>query len=207
VRPTQAHLAALALVLTAFTLAACSSTGLRRTWTIPSQTTEARPAGRIAVVGFSQTDSVRQTFETQFSSMLNVRGNQASPSYTLLPDFNDTEAFLAFVDAGGFDAYLTARALYLDEQTVEALKDVPYTPQAYGDFYDYRSMVIREIPLPGQVAGRPAVQIETLLYDAKTKQILFGAISESQNQANLNSLIHSYGESVLHYMAAKSFIE
>ena len=178
----------LALVASAVLLASCVSTTMQSTWRDPSYT--GGPYKRVFVVGLSARDlTARRVLEDVLVAKLKAGGVDAVPGWQYLADAPMPEdAFAAAVARSGADAMLMVRLLGVETQTTVW---PPMGPRvgwygAYAGWYAYPDVTTSQI-----------VVIETTLYDAKSRRVIWSGTSETVNPTNVAKDAPAFADVIL----------
>lgn len=171
----RAFLALLALSV----LSGCASTRVVNQW----EMSDPGPAFRkLLVVGMTDNQSVRRTFEDEFVKALQARGVQAIPSYTLIPEAGRVpEARLdAAVKQAGAEGVITARVVQVNQQ-VDVVPSGPpmYWGPPWGFYGWYGSAWGPVYAYPPQVVTRDVVYAEVRLYRAASDALVWAATTQT----------------------------
>jgi hypothetical protein len=188
------HPKRLAIVLfTCACLISCASSKLSRSWTDPQY--RGSQYDNLLIIGATEDDNIRRTFEKQFAEKLEAAGIKAVESSSVMSKDQkiDKESILAVVARTGVDGVLLTYLVAVKEKDV-ASPSVNYTPTD-----DYRGGTTPDLSsLPGYgspgaqySATRVKVRLETNLYDAKTEQKVWSARSITLNPKSDTALIDS----------------
>ena len=188
------YLGRLAMVLFTCTfLISCANSKLSRTWTDPKYS--GSQYGNLLVIGATEDDSIRRTFEKKFVEKLEAAGIKAVESSSVMSKDQkiDKETILAVVAKTGVDGVLLTYLVAVREKDV-ASPSVDYTPVD-----DYRGGTTPDLSsLPGYGSSgtqyystRVKVRLETNLYDAETEQKVWSAQSTTLNPKSDTALIDS----------------
>lgn len=175
--------------LLALCLGGCATTSIQETWKSPAYTSG--PVQKLAVLAVDERDLVRQVMESHFVLHLQQQSQGAFVTYDLLtlPAIKaDRETAAASVREKGADAILIIR---LVDQTTRA-NEIRATPgyfaptfDGYGDWFDYYTVAFTDM---GTVWGSSSrtVYLETTLFDLKSKQRLWSALTETFLKENVD---------------------
>jgi hypothetical protein len=188
------HLKRLVIVLfTCACLISCASSKLSRSWTDPQY--RGSQYDNLLIIGATEDDNIRRTFEKQFAEKLEAAGIKAVESSSVMSKDQkiDKESILAVVARTGVDGVLLTYLVAVKEKDA-ASPSVNYTPTD-----DYRGGTTPDLSsLPGYgspgaqySATRVKVRLETNLYDAKTEQKVWSARSITLNPKSDTALIDS----------------
>lgn len=171
--------ALLALVLCAGLLA-CSRTTIKTSWV--NEEYRGKPIKKVMVIGISKEPATRRLFEDDFVGELQARGTDAEPSYQNHPSAEKLEKgeLISESKKSGADSLLITRL-------IERKTETNYYPgRVYGgrygyyhNWYDYYSRGYGVEYDPGYIVESEIVRLETNLYDLKTEQLIWSAVSET----------------------------
>lgn len=188
-------------------LAACGAqTNLNEVW---RGRNISGPVKRVLVLGVSDKESTRRLFEDHFASELTKRGVDAVASYKVLPgDERKTEdAIRAVLKQQKLDAVVVTRLVRVDEEQRYVPPQTYIVPggyyrgwyAAYGVDYDV-------VTSPGYWQTVRIVRLQTQLYDAKSKDLLWAAQSETFSPSSSEDTITSVTRAVIKRMAKDGLI-
>jgi hypothetical protein len=164
------------------------------------------PFDNILIVGMSNQETVRRTFENAFVDRLQKENVRANPSFAVMPaETRPTEESIKAVIADlRFDSVLVTHLV-----GVEA-KDV-YTPPTYRrhpyrGFYGYYGHVRGYVYEPGYTTRHQRYKLETNLYDANTEQLVWSMQSETMNPSSEKALIEAKIKTVVERLKQQNLI-
>ncbi len=134
----------------------------------------------VLVVGLSGKETLRRTFENEFSTELGRHGVTAIPSSTTIPPGaeKDQEQMKQILATGGYDAVIVTRLVDRTKETTyvpgSAYVPAPY----YGGYYSYYYTAYPTVYDPGYLVESTIVQIETNFYDVKADKLVWSGLSE-----------------------------
>lgn len=184
-------------------LSACATTTLSSAWKDPAYQGTAQ---KTVVIMVSQKAYIRNSIEDQFAAALKAHGNDALPSYSLVPieQLPDKEAVASKIRNTGADSILVSRLV--DKKTVETY--VPgqayVVPRYYGGWGSYYGTVVSS---PGYTFESQFVYVETNLYDTKTEKLIWTAKSETEMSATDQQLMKEFVNVMIDRMAADKVIK
>jgi len=158
-------------------LLSCASNPLVNQWRATD--IGAAPYDKVLVVGISDQEGMRRTFEDVFTRRLRERGVDTTPSYRLLPgnDEKDQRKLLAAVADSGVDAVLMSRVVQVDNRSYY----VPgYYPGPSFGFYGYYSPFWFYYE-PPRVEHYQVVTLETNLWDLEDRALVWSGTTRSFN--------------------------
>ena len=129
----------------------------------------------ILVLGISERQGVRRLFETEVVNSLKEYGVNAIPGFTLFPSAEKItkETVVSEIEGMDLDGVLVTRVAGRRTEKIY----VPSTDyREFSGFYRYGSAAVNS---PGYSIEDEVVTVETNLFDAKTKQLIWSASSDS----------------------------
>ncbi|MBL8539891.1 MAG: hypothetical protein JNK68_05915 [Betaproteobacteria bacterium] len=194
------------LLCTALVLAACASTTIRSAWFDTSYT--GGPMKRIVVVGVGGQVADRRVFEDSFAAQLQAAGVEGIPGYTVASDetrMNDA-AFAAAVEKSGADGLLVVRLLNVDTRTQVSTAMVP-GPAVWGPWGPYGGGFYGPMWFPAtQVNQFDVAQVESSLYDTKTRRLIWSATTETINPAAVAQETPRFAAVIIGQLRARGLI-
>ena len=155
----------------------CSSNPLVNQWR--AEDAGAVPYHKVLVIGISDQEGMRRTFEDVFTQRLLVHGVATTPGYRLLPSVveKDQRKLLEAVADSGADAVLMSRVVKVDNRTYY----VPgyYPGPAFG-FYGYYSPVWFYYE-PPRLEHYRVVTLETNLWDLGDRSLVWSGTTRTFN--------------------------
>jgi hypothetical protein len=216
------HVRAAVLVATAALVLGCAAkTQMMTSWSAPGASK--KNVKRVLVIGVSQDDSIRRTFEDDFVGRFLSLGYYAVPGYKWFPDASkfDKDAIAAKLKEEGFTNVLVTRLVGKNSVTTTTGPTVvagyggyaPYGPGWYGGWGSYYTMGYSTAYVsPGYTTTTDVVTLETNFYDATKEQdaLLWSGQSQTnidptaggQRQSTIDSVIGT----VVYEMRAKNII-
>jgi len=180
------HVAAVLLPL--FLLASCasSSTSLKNVWEEPAYS--GGPFKRIIVFGLGADGVLSHTFEDVFAGELKLRGVEAIPGYTVVPEGEQAtrENIEKAAKTAGADGFLVARLVKTDKETqyapgyminTEANMARDQSIGMYNSFYGYNTAAVTYAPPTAY--QYEVVTVETNLWDVKSEKLVWSATSQT----------------------------
>jgi hypothetical protein len=190
------------LLCTALVLAACASTTIRSAWFDTSYT--GGPMKRIVVVGVGGQLADRRVFEDSFASQLRAAGVEGIPGYTVAPDEArmDNAAFAAAIERTGADGLLIVRLLNVDTRTQVSTAMVP-GPGWWGPGIGFYGPVW--FPQT-QVSQYEIAQVESSLYETKTRRLIWSATTETFNPSTVAQETPRFAAVIIGQLRARGLI-
>jgi hypothetical protein len=196
----------LAALLTALLFSACSSTEITSSWT--DEKSARRPFKDFLVIGISESETIRRSFESSFVASLRKTGVNAESSARELPGEQAAEkdAILKTVQQLGSDAVLITHLVGEQE------REVYNPPRSYGPspyysgYYPYYSRVYDYVHEPGYYTRYKVVQLETNLYDVSTEEMVWSGRSESIASTSELKVIQEVIDAVIGELRKAGFV-
>ncbi|MDZ4804689.1 MAG: hypothetical protein SGI90_07520 [Candidatus Eisenbacteria bacterium] len=188
------RLIATAIVLLGF-VGCGGGTKVRNDWKDP---TAVGPLGNILIIGVSDNQTSRRSFEDTFASTLTAHGNVATQSHPIIPGGHEADkvAISGMVREKGFDGILTTRAVSVGKEPVTRPGMTDYTPpNYYYSYWDFYSAAASAVSAPGYYSKETSVQVESNLYDAGGK-LLWSARSPVIKHSSMNENILELSETL-----------
>lgn len=161
--------------------------------------TALKPLGNILIIGISDNQTNRRSFEDTFASTLTAHGNVATQSHPIIPSGREADkvAITAMVTEKGLDGILTARAVSIDKEPLNpsSEKGGITPPNHYYSYWDFYSTAAAAVSAPGYYGSETAVQVESNLYDASGKLVWSGR-SETFKFIDMNKSLLASCESL-----------
>jgi len=145
------------------------------------------------VVGVSEDQAARRSFEDRFVAQLQAKGATARPSYATLPAGSEPtketiDRYLA--QGGNAEAIIITHLVGTDEKTIynpPTWLPAPGPPyRTYGGYYGYVNSYVYQ---PGYYSTHEQVKLETNLFRVKDGQLLWTMQSQSVDPASAEKLI------------------
>lgn len=176
------------LVLSAAVVSACTTAKPVMEWRDPSYA--GGPFDTILIVGISNQETVRRTFENTFVDRLGKDNIKATASFALMPaDVRPSEENIkAVISDIKFDAVLITHLVGVTEKEIYHPPTVHMEPYN-GGFYGYYGYVGGYVYEPGYYSRYERVKLETNLFDTQTEQLVWSMQSETMNPNSEKELI------------------
>ncbi len=195
--------AAAAMAVIVF-LSACATTKVINSW--HEDRYQGPTLKRFLVIGMSSNPNRRRYFETAFSKELTAAGLAAEPSFRLIPEDDITEektVIEAAVAQSDADAILTTRLVDISREQSYVPPSFDYAPLG---FYDYYYPTYRMMFRPGYVVTNTTVILETRVYAAHTKKLLWTGSTRSFNPTSADRVVEELSGIVVKELARYGFI-
>jgi len=160
----------------------CGSTRLGGVWELEGY--DGPPFERVMIVALASTPELRAQYENGFVDRLANDRILALASVNMVPDVEDItrETVGAWVDEYALDGVIVTRLMNVERET-------EYIPPTYslGGWYGAWAVPTS----PGTVIETLKISLETSLFDVKTEQLVYSAVSRSYNPNDSRKMIHS----------------
>lgn len=164
----------------------------------------AGPVQRVLVIGISEKDTTRRLFEDHFSEELEDRDVHAVASYEHLPggERMTEQAIRAVLSEQKLDALVVTRLVKVEQEQRYVPPQSHVIPGGYyGGWYGYYGVGYDVVTSPGYWQTVTIVKLETHLYDAGSKDLLWAAQSETFQPSSSEDTIESVTKAVTRRMA------
>lgn len=184
-------------------LSACSTTTLTGVWKDPGYS--GKLLHKVLVVGISDRDLYRRLLEDEFSRQLKTHGIVAVSSYMLFSDeeLKDKNTVASKIRGMGFDAMLISRITGQRTDVVRQpgriyVQHEDYRPRTYHrGWHEYYTKNYNIIHEPAYTIKYQVITMESNLYDTATDKLVWGVISDTVVEENLESQLKSYIQVVM----------
>ena len=168
-------------------LASCASVKVQ-SWTEPAF--EGRQLSKVAVMGVTQSDSIRRRYEDTFAQGLIEAGLEAVASYTVLPQTKKLTkaAVQAALAKTGADSVIVTRVLSEHDEVRYDASDV--YPGYYGSYYGFYDWSYNYMASPGYVETYVETALESNLYDVKSGKLVWTGRSKITDEYSDKQNIH-----------------
>lgn len=174
---------AMALCIGLLLVSCGGRTKLNETWKDPAF--KGGPVSNILVIGVTENERVRRTFEKKFIKALRATGARAFSSYAVLHVKGELqkEHVLAAVHKVGADAVLITSLVNVDET------EVFYRPPPIG-YYDYYGRLYGIVSNQNAMIGVDInVVMNTSLYDVKTEKLIWSTQADTKKARSKKELL------------------
>ena len=201
---TSMQLKTWGLIILTAALTACTTAKPTMEWRDQSYT--GGPFDNILIVGVSNQETVRRTFENTFVDRLQEDKIKATASFALMPAETrpSEDSIKAVISDIKFDSVLVTHLVGITEKEV-------YHPSTYRmdtnrGFYDYYGYVGGYVYEPGYYTRHEQVKLESNLYDAQTEQLVWSMQSETMNPNSEKGLIEAKIRTVIKKLKSQKLI-
>ena len=191
--PRSAPLLFLAM---AVMLSGCGkSTELTHVWADPQGMDP--PIDKMLIVGVTDEEAKRRSFEDQFVAELKKEGITAvSSAEAFGPGRKDSTIIHDYVVQNDIDAILVTRLLGVDTQQQYVAGTTYWQPSYYGGFYGYYNYGYSVYTTPGYWNEYTVLRLETIIYRSDA-QMLWAANSETFDPGSESSVISALANAVI----------
>jgi len=186
---------AIPIVAAMIVITGCASTTLQSQWRDPSYT--GGPFRKIFVIGLSAKDvTARRIFEDVMVARLTAAGVQALPAWQYLQGEGPAaeSAAAAAVESTGADAVLMARLVAVDTRI--SVTPVVVPGPGFGWYGPYAGWYSGWYAAP-QVTQYDVATVETTLFDAKTKRLVWSTTSQTINPASVQKEAPAFADTIV----------
>lgn len=179
------------MVLAITVLAGCTSTRPTAEWL--NQDFAGKRFDNILIIGVSDRQAVRRSFEDAFVAVLQEEGIRAVSSAEVMPPGAgiSRQTLDPVVEEQGLDAVLITHLVGVEAQEV-------YSPPRYrGGLYRYHGAVTGYVYEPGYYRRYNLYKLETNLYDADTASLVWSMQSETVDPGSEQKLIDAKIDTVV----------
>jgi hypothetical protein len=169
------------ILLCSFVLSSCSANKLTSSW--KNDSLEQYQMDTVLVVGIARDETKRRIYEDTFVSSLTEAGVHAVPSYTVSKQSEEPseKALREMLTKSHATAVLiTHMVSHKETESYQRSALLVGTNNYYGNtLYGYYPFIWNSISPSGTYVSKIKVMLETNLYDVKTEDLLWSALSES----------------------------
>lgn len=164
------------------------------------------PFDNILIVGISNQETVRRTFENSFVDRLQKNNVKATASFAVMtaearPSEENIKAVISDIK---FDSVLITHMVGVEEK--EVYHPPTYRMDPYRGFYSYYGHVGRYAYEPGYYSRYERFKLETNLYDTQTEQLVWSMQSETINPNSEKALIEAKIKTVVERLKLQKLI-
>ncbi len=174
-------------------LISCAATKLTHVWT--DEAYHGAPFSDVLVVGVSDQERIRRSFEDKFVKQLKKIGIEAVASVAVIPSDKklEKEAIASAVEKSEVDAVLIIHLLGVDKEEIYHPPSTYYhpAPYYYGGYYGYYGNVYSYVHSPGYYTDNVKVLLETNMYEVDTEKLIWSGKSETLDPKSKKEVIDS----------------
>ena len=182
---------AVLVVLVAAGLSACATTTFDSSWKAP----DAQPMGSLAgqkvvAVAVTKNQATRRSAEDALVSVLNARGAQGIPSYSILGDDTDEAKAKAAIEKSGAAAVVVMRPV-AKEKEISSTPSSMYMGPMYGGYWGgYYGYGWGGAYMPTtEIRTNTIVTVETLVYSLEQNKLIWAGESKTTNPSQVDAFI------------------
>lgn len=185
-------------------LISCTTAKPIMEWRDPSYIGD--PFENILIVGMSDQETVRRTFENTFVNELQRYNVSAAASFAVMPTEvrPSEESIKAIISDIKFDSVLVTHLVGVEEK--EVYQPPTYGVAPYGGFYGYYGHVGSYIYEPGYYTRHERFKLETNLYDTQTEELVWSMQSETIDPSSEKALIEAKIKTVIEQLKQQELI-
>jgi hypothetical protein len=195
--------ASLWLFALATLLAGCQTTSIRSAWF--DSDFAGPPMRKIVVVGNTDSLANSRVFEDAFADRLRAAGVDGVAGYTVIPDAarSSEAAFASAVAGSGAQGLLVVRVLGVDTRTQVTTTMVP-GGMGWGRS-TWNNAPGRRVPVQ-QVSQYDLATVETQLFDAQTKQVIWAATTSTFNPRSVAAETPGFADVIIGQLGSYGII-
>lgn len=161
------------------TTSTASNAQIKSAW--KNSTHEGHPR-KVMVIGVAKDLANRRVFEDEFVRQLKARDTDAIASYTVLPDakLNDPVVIAEKINEQGADAVLVTRRVSKKDAQIFVPETIFHPHIYYDTWIDYFGYSYQALFMKEHIADDEQALLETNVYDAQNKNMIWSATSETE---------------------------
>ena len=195
-------------ILIPFFFISCAPSKVTSTWKSDAYT--GGPITNVMVIGITANVKNRKIFETAFTNHFVKNGVKAIPGYSLIPDISglNEEMILSVTENKGIDAIFVTHVLGLKAEEV-LFKPLGYDPrgQYRPTFGNYIYAANSYVTSPMKYTQVENVQLESLLFDRQTKEMIWALASDTYRPDSLKEVIDRLAINVMNSLRENQLIK
>ncbi|GMR05733.1 MAG: hypothetical protein BMS9Abin25_0308 [Gammaproteobacteria bacterium] len=198
------------IIVFSFLLSACSTTSLVTRWSDPDF--KGPVLKKILVIGIIKDDIKRRSFEEEFARLITTADRSGVASYTVLPDLESAdrkEDVLAAVEKTGADGVLVVTLQGVSKEKRDVPPSIDYVPTigfGYG-MYGYYGASHAAVYRPGYTVTDTVVRLDTKLFNAATKKMIWAGKTESFNPASAQIVVNELAKLLMTDMKKSGMVK
>lgn len=176
------------VILTLAVLASCATNRLVTQQSNPEYV--GKSFKTVMVVGVTEDEIVRRTFEDRVVALLGKRGAKGIPAYSVLKTRGTVEEadLREAITRSGTEGVVITRVTRVDRESAK----VPSTTVGVGLYGYYGGVWQTVTTAPQQISGPTWTLTETRLFDARTGALAWTGIVETRENDNLGAALTEY---------------
>jgi hypothetical protein len=201
----------IAVLLAAFGLSSCKTatthTKIDGTWKNPAF--QGAALTKLFVVGIAHTQPNRELYEKVMAESIRGQGAGAEASFIAVGESKKLtkSQVREAIETGGFDGMTLTHVLSVEHRVAYHEGTTTYVPTSDVDLYmmsyDQRYETVTQ---PGYYDTSATYNIETIVYDAKTGEKIWWAVSETVDPDSVDESIHEVAAATAERMKAEGVI-
>lgn len=183
---------AIAIPVCLLVISCATTTKLTHVWT--DEAYRGSPVSDVLVIGISDEEAVRRSFEDKFVKQLKETGIEAVSSAAAISSDKelDKEAIVSSIEKLGVDAVLVTHLIGVDKEAKYHPPTMSAAPAHYHrGYYGYYGHAYNYVHTPGYYTTHTKVRLETNLYEAKTEKLIWSGQSETWDPKSKTEVIDS----------------
>jgi hypothetical protein len=201
----------LAVTLAVMSVSACKTTSTHTkidgTWKSPQF--QGPGLNKLLVVGAARTQSSRELYETVMVEAVRQQGAEAEASFVAVGESKrlTRSQLRTAIEQGGFDGIVFTHVLDVEDRLKYHEGTTTQVPTSNADLYmmDYDQRY-ETVTTPGYYETQATYNIETIIYNAKTGQKLWWAVSETINPDSVEQAIDEIADATAKRMKDEGVI-
>jgi hypothetical protein len=185
-------------------LISCTTAKPIMEWRDPGYVGE--PFDNLLIVGMSNQETVRRTFENAFVNHLQNDNVNATASFAVMPTEArpSEESIKAIISEIKFDSVLVTHLVGVEEK--EVYQPPTYRMAPYRGFYGYYGHVGGYVYEPGYYTRHERFKLETNLYGTQTEELVWSMQSETIDPRSEKALIEAKIKTVIDHLKQQKLI-
>lgn len=175
----------------------CQSTRIADVWV--SKEPHPGKFKRLMIVALAQTPGLRAQYENDFADKLANAHVLAVASINLVPDVKaiDRKTVQAWSVEYGLDAVVVTRVVNVERKT-------KYVPPVYtmGGWYGAWAVASS----PGYVEEKTTISLETDLFDAKSENLIYSAVTKTFDPSSRTKVVHAVIDALVEDMTKRGYL-
>jgi hypothetical protein len=186
------------LSLAVLMLTACATTELTGTWR--DESLSDRTFKKIYVIAVARRPEVRIFFEDEYVKQLQAQGVGAIASHTGIPadKMLDKQSIINTIEDTGVDAVLITRlTVFKGKRDVETYRTYKVPYGYYNQMDEYYRKGQEDSQDDAALIKHEIVSLETNIYDAQARKLVWSAASDTNIQDSVQQLIVSFVKEIV----------
>jgi len=160
------------------------------------------------VIGVAKDPANRKFFEDEFVRQLKARDTDAIASYTVLPEakLNDPVVIAEKISEQGSDAVLVSRRVSKNDVQIFVPGTIFHPHIYYDTWVDYFGYSYQALFMKDHIGDDEQALMETNVYDALNKNMIWSATSETEMLASDKATIKATVDAIVGSMAKRKLL-